>query len=190
MNKNSVSFSSHHFAATVLPVENQGREVLLSAYAYRGESENEELLILVHRNEQAVDRVIPLVSLHQSCVPGDIFHSLRCDCYKRLRAALKTLCAAQFGALVYLPHNHVGNLSLVEKLRSQPPHDHDEGAVRANATGCAHIDARTYALIAGAFRELGVDTIQLSSSSPAMVEALSARGLTVIMRAPLMSASI
>jgi GTP cyclohydrolase II len=91
---------------------------------------------------------------------------------------------------VYLPHNHVGNLSLVERLRSQPPQDHDEGAVRANATGCAHIDTRTYALIAGAFRELGVDTIQLSSSSPAVVEALSARGLTVTVCASLMCASI
>jgi GTP cyclohydrolase II/3,4-dihydroxy 2-butanone 4-phosphate synthase/GTP cyclohydrolase II len=188
MKQNLVSFSTQHFAATSLPIENQGREVLLNAYAYRGDSENEELLILVHRNEQAVDGTIPLVSLHQSCVPGDIFHSLRCDCYKRLRAALKSLCAAQFGALVYLPHNHVGNLSLVEKLRSQLPQGHDDGAVGANATGCAPIGARTYALVASAFHELGVHTIQLSSGDPAVVEALSACGLSIIARAPLMNA--
>lgn len=188
MNEYPASFSARHFAATTLPVENHGREVLLNAYAYRGGSESEELLVLVHRDEQAADGVIPIVSVHQACVTGDIFHSLSCDCYKRLRAALESLCAAQFGALVYLPHNHVGNLDLVRKLRSQALHDYDQSGAGTNAAICGHIDARSYVLMASALHQLGIHKIQLSSGSAAMVEALSAAGLSVSMCASLVNA--
>src|SRR6185369_6241691 len=110
MDENPTRFATQRFAATVLPIDSQGREILLNAYAYRGASENEELLVLVHRNEKLVDGTIPLVGVHLSCVTGDVFRSRRCNCYEQLQVALKTLCATEFGALVYLPHNHVNSL--------------------------------------------------------------------------------
>jgi GTP cyclohydrolase II len=188
MDENPTSFSTQRFAATVLPIDSQGREILLNAYAYRGDSENEELLVLVHRNEELVDGTVPLVGVHLSCVTGDVFRSRRCDCYEQLQVALKTLCATEFGALVYLPHNHVGSIDLVKKLRFYSSQDQGDETVGATVASSAQIDARSYALVANALLQLGMHTIQLLPNSPAKAEVLSAFGLSATASAHLMNA--
>lgn len=63
-------------AATQLPIELHGQEILLDAYACQGDCESEQLLVLVHRDSSRADDTIPLVCVRSGCVTGDIFHSL------------------------------------------------------------------------------------------------------------------
>jgi GTP cyclohydrolase II len=76
----SVQMPDDWSVETVLPIEFNGREVTLEAHAYRGDADEEQVLVLVHRSPTAVGAVLPVVRIHSGCVTGDIFHSLRCDC--------------------------------------------------------------------------------------------------------------
>ena len=44
----------------------------------------------------------PLVRVHSSCMTGDVFGSLRCDCGPQFRAAIRQVAAAGAGALIYM----------------------------------------------------------------------------------------
>ena len=75
-------------AQTILPIEFRGQELQLEARAYQGTDPNFQALVLVHRDEACRRMSVPVVRVHSGCVTGDIFHSLRCDCYPQLQAAM------------------------------------------------------------------------------------------------------
>ena len=81
-------------AQTILPIELQGRELQLEAFAYQGADPAYQALALLHRNEEDAGDEVPIVRVHSGCVTGDIFHSLRCDCYAQLQASLARIGAA------------------------------------------------------------------------------------------------
>ena len=89
-------------AQTILPIEFNGRELHMEARAYQGTDPAFQALVLVHRSAQGGDET-PLVRVHSGCVTGDIFHSLRCDCYPQLQAAMQQVTASSPGVLIYLP---------------------------------------------------------------------------------------
>src|SRR3989304_3638071 len=86
---------------TVLPIEFHGRELQLRARAYQGTDPSSQALVLIHGGGQA----IPLVRVHSGCVTGDIFHSLRCDCYQQLQSAMKVITEAPLGVIIYVPYH-------------------------------------------------------------------------------------
>ena len=74
-------------AQTILPIEFRGQELQLEARAYQGTDPNTQAIVLVHRSKDAGDQ-LPVVRVHSGCITGDIFHSLRCDCFPQLQAAM------------------------------------------------------------------------------------------------------
>ena len=86
----SVELELDWTAQTILPIEFRGRELQLEARAYQGTDPNFQALVLVHRDKQAGNEK-PVVRVHSGCVTGDIFHSLRCDCYPQLQAAMNQI---------------------------------------------------------------------------------------------------
>jgi GTP cyclohydrolase II/3,4-dihydroxy 2-butanone 4-phosphate synthase/GTP cyclohydrolase II len=177
--------SAQRLAATMLPIELQGREFLLEAFGYQDDSENEELLVLVHRDEALVESAIPLVRVHSGCVTGDIFHSLRCDCCQQLQMALKVVCAAPFGALVYVPYHEGRGIGLFKKLQAYALQDQGMDTVDANIEIGVPVEARDYSSAAHALLELGMQTIWLLSNNPAKHQALSDLGISIAGRIPL-----
>ena len=81
-------------AQTILPIELQGRELQLEAFAYQGADPAYQALALLHRKGDDAGDEVPIVRVHSGCVTGDIFHSLRCDCYAQLQASLARIVAA------------------------------------------------------------------------------------------------
>ena len=64
------------------------------------------------------------VHVHAECLTGDTFGSLRCDCGRRLDAALADIAAAGAGVLVYL-RDHVGPArGLLHELHTDHHQDH------------------------------------------------------------------
>jgi GTP cyclohydrolase II/3,4-dihydroxy 2-butanone 4-phosphate synthase/GTP cyclohydrolase II len=171
-------------AQTILPVEFGGRELQLEARAYQGADPNFQALVLVHSDKQARDEA-PIVRVHSGCVTGDIFHSLRCDCYPQLQAALDRIVTSPVGILIYLPFQEGRGIGLVNKIRAYALQDQGYDTVDANVAIGAPIEARDYDLAAHILFDLGFPEIKLLTNNPAKVEALRQEGVDVIEQLPL-----
>ncbi|MFN3868360.1 MAG: GTP cyclohydrolase II [Hyphomicrobiaceae bacterium] len=166
-------------AQTILPIEFRGRELQLDARAYQGQDPTCQAMALIHRSEGANDE-LPLVRVHSGCVTGDIFHSLRCDCYQQLQMALERITSAPIGVLLYLPYHEGRGIGLVNKIRAYALQDQGYDTVDANIEIGAPIDARDYGLAAHILFDLGMPEIRLLSNNPAKVEAMRAEGVKVV----------
>jgi GTP cyclohydrolase II/3,4-dihydroxy 2-butanone 4-phosphate synthase/GTP cyclohydrolase II len=181
----SVKLPADWSVETILPIEYRGRELMLEAHAYRGEADNEHILVLIHRSDDATEASVPVVRVHSGCVTGDIFHSLRCDCYQQLQAALKVITEVPFGAIVYVPSHEGRGIGLFKKIQAYALQDRGMDTVEANIEVGAPIDSRDYALTARVLRDLGMTEIKLLSNNPAKEQALKVEGIRVVERLPL-----
>lgn len=184
----SVKLPAEWSVETSLPIEFQGRELELEAHAYQGESEEEQVLVLVHRSATVAAGALPLVRIHSGCVTGDIFHSLRCDCYQQLQSALKLISEVPLGAIVYVPYHEGRGIGLFKKIQAYALQDQGLDTVEANIEVGAPIDSRDYALAARVLRDLGMSEIRLLSNNPAKEQALKALGIRVAERVPIVVA--
>ncbi len=180
----SVKLPADWSVETILPIDFHGKELMLEAHAYQGESEEEQILALIHRDESAVNgsAPIPVVRVHSGCVTGDIFHSLRCDCYQQLQAALKIITEVPYGAIIYVPYHEGRGIGLFKKIQAYALQDQGFDTVEANIEVGAPIDSRDYGLTARVLRDLDMHEIKLLSNSPAKEQALRQLGIRVAER--------
>ena len=182
----SVELELDWTAQTVLPLEFQGRELQVEARAYQGADPAFQALVLVHRDKEAKEPgSVPVVRVHSGCVTGDIFHSLRCDCYPQLQAAMDRILSSPLGVLVYLPYQEGRGIGLVNKIRAYALQDQGYDTVDANVAIGAPIEARDYDLAAHILFDLGYPEIKLLTNNPAKVQALTEEGVDVIEQIPL-----
>ena len=171
-------------ASTLLPIEFQGREVQLEAHAFEDDTVSYQAMAVVHRGEDVPTTVAsdnaPLVRVHSGCVTGDVFHSLRCDCYAQLQLSLKRIISSDLGIIIYLPHHEGRGIGLVNKIKAYAEQDRGLDTVDANVSIGAPIDARDYALPAKIIKHLGYDSIRLLSNNPAKVNALTKHGIKIL----------
>lgn len=167
-------------AQTVLPIDFHGRELSLEARAYQGSDPASQAMVLINRGEGPQASATPVVRVHSGCVTGDIFHSLRCDCYPQLQAALEIIVNEPNGVLIYLPYHEGRGIGLVNKIRAYALQDQGRDTVDANVEIGAPIDARDYDLAAAILFDLGFGEIKLITNNPAKMEALRAEGVRVV----------
>lgn len=167
-------------ARTILPVEYQGREISFEAHAYEDESASYQALALVHRAPDIAAAELPLVRVHSGCVTGDIFHSLRCDCYPQLQKAIGRIINTETGIIIYLPHHEGRGIGLVAKIKAYAAQDRGLDTVDANLSIGAPVDARDYQLAAKILKDLGFNGIRLLTNNPLKVEALQQHGIDVV----------
>jgi len=173
-------------AQTILPIEFEGRELNLEARAYQGLDPTCQALALINDYEDA-SLTLPVVRVHSGCVTGDIFHSLRCDCYTQLQAAMAHITRVPNGVLLYLPYHEGRGIGLVNKIKAYALQDQGLDTVDANVEIGAPVDARDYNLAAQILFDLGFPKIRLLTNNPAKVDALRAAGIVVVERLPVIS---
>lgn len=181
----SVKMPADWSVETVLPIAFEGRELTLEAHAFQGETAEEQVLVLIHRAPNVAKGTLPVVRIHSGCVTGDIFHSLRCDCYQQLQAALKVITASSFGAIVYVPYHEGRGIGLFKKIQAYALQDQGLDTIEANISVGAPVDSRDYELSARALIDLGMGEIKLLSNNPAKEQALKAKGIRVAERVPI-----
>ena len=169
-------------AQTVLPIEFRGQEYQLEARAYQGDDAAHQAMVLINRGQGADTDATALVRVHSGCVTGDIFHSLKCDCYPQLQAAMEKVVKTPNGVLIYLPYHEGRGIGLVDKIRAYALQDQGVDTVDANIQVGAPIDAREYDLAAHILFDLGFTEIRLMTNNPAKMEALRALGVKVVER--------
>lgn len=167
---------------TVLPIAFEGRELTLEAHAYQGDTAEEQVLVLIHRSANAAKDEVPVVRIHSGCVTGDIFHSLRCDCYQQLQSALKVITTSPYGAIVYVPYHEGRGIGLFKKIQAYALQDQGLDTIEANISVGAPVDSRDYDLSARALVDLGMGEIKLLSNNPAKEQALKAKGIRIAER--------
>jgi GTP cyclohydrolase II len=173
------AFVFQDVAQTILPIEFQGREVHLEAHAYEDDSASYQAMALVHRAGNSAG-AIPLVRVHSGCVTGDIFHSLRCDCYAQLQKALDRIINSDKGVIIYLPYHEGRGIGLVAKIKAYALQDRGLDTVDANLSLGAPVDARDYELAAKILKDLGFTEIRLLTNNPLKVAALLDHGIKVV----------
>lgn len=121
--------------------------------------------------------------VHSSCLTGDLFGSLKCDCGDQLRHGLATLKALGGGVLLYLDQEGRGN-GIAAKIRAYGYQHVGLDTIDADAQLGFGPDERRYTGAVMILRTLGITRIQLLSNNPTKVERLRAAGIIVEQRIP------
>ncbi|WP_202976973.1 GTP cyclohydrolase II [Ornithinimicrobium flavum] len=172
-------------ADTVLPT----RHGTFRMTAYRDDLDLEHVVLSVGitdagARQRDLDKA-PLVRVHSECLTGDALGSRRCDCGEQLQRALHLVMQDGYGALVYVGGHEGRGIGLVEKLRAYALQDTGLDTVDANLRLGHQADQRTYGQTAAILEDLGISRIRLLSSNPAKEQALTALGVGVVARQPL-----
>ncbi|MEA1886536.1 MAG: bifunctional 3,4-dihydroxy-2-butanone-4-phosphate synthase/GTP cyclohydrolase II [Bacteroidota bacterium] len=125
-----------------------------------------------------------LVRIHSSCLTGDIFGSLRCDCGPQLHEAMKMVDAAGKGAVIYLSQEGRG-IGLFNKIRTYKLQEEGRDTVEANIELGFNEDERDYGIGANIMRELGLGKIKLISNNPVKRAGLEGYGIQIVETVPL-----
>lgn len=142
----------------------------------------EHVAVLIGDQDQWPD---PLpIRMHSSCLTGDLFGSLRCDCGEQLRNSVRTIDQAGGGILLYLAQEGRG-IGLANKLRAYTLQDTGMDTVEADCSLGFGSDERRYEAAVEMLQHLQVNRVSLLTNNPLKIEALEDGGITVVERRPL-----
>jgi 3,4-dihydroxy 2-butanone 4-phosphate synthase/GTP cyclohydrolase II len=125
-----------------------------------------------------------LVRVHSSCITGDIFGSMRCDCGDQLHKAMQMIEKEGKGVVVYLNQEGRG-IGLMEKMKAYKLQEDGMDTVDANICLGHLADERDYGVGAQILRELGVHNMRLLTNNPVKRIGLEAYGLKIVENVPI-----
>jgi 3,4-dihydroxy 2-butanone 4-phosphate synthase/GTP cyclohydrolase II len=124
-----------------------------------------------------------LVRVHSSCVTGDIFHSLRCDCGEQLQVAMQMVEQEGKGVILYINQEGRG-IGLINKLKAYKLQEQGLDTVEANLKLGFKMDERDYGVGAQILRDAGVQKMRLMTNNPTKRAGLIGYGLEIIENIP------
>ena len=163
------------------------------AVAYRTMIDTKEHIALVMGDLRSDEPV--LVRVHDQCVTGDVFGSLRCDCGEQLDAALEQIAEIGRGAVIYMDQEGRG-IGLHNKIRAYRLQDEGMDTLEANEALDLPVENREYGIGAQILIDLGIRKIRLMTNNPTKIReiatfgelrgaGLEGYGLEVVERVPL-----
>jgi 3,4-dihydroxy 2-butanone 4-phosphate synthase/GTP cyclohydrolase II len=153
-----------------------------TAIAYRTLIDTKEHFALVMGDVTTAEPV--LVRVHDQCMTGDVFGSLRCDCGEQLQEAMRRVADAGRGAIVYMDQEGRG-IGLHNKIRAYGLQDTGLDTVEANEALGLPADGREYGIGMQILLDLGVRQMRLMTNNPVKRAGLEGFGLEIVERLPL-----
>ena len=155
--------------STTIPLKNIGH---LDMTVYEDKFSKEEVVVMSKKYQD--DN--PLVRIHSSCLTGDLFGSLKCDCQSQLHHALEEI-HKEGGYVIYLNQEGRG-IGLVNKLKAYNLQNNENmDTVEANEALGLPVDLRKYDLAIQVLKYNNVDKCRLLSNNPDKVNALESCGI-------------
>ena len=149
---------------------------------FRQKSNGLEHIALIKGDWQKDEPV--LVRMHSSCMTGDTFGSLRCECGDQLHISMRMIEKEEKGAIVYLNQEGRG-IGLMEKMRAYKLQEEGLDTVDANLHLGHDSDEREYGVGAQILRELNISKIKLITNNPVKRAALEGYGLEIVENVPI-----
>ncbi|MCK3683280.1 bifunctional 3,4-dihydroxy-2-butanone-4-phosphate synthase/GTP cyclohydrolase II [Maribellus sp. YY47] len=119
-----------------------------------------------------------LARVHSSCMTGDIFGSMRCECGDQLHKAMEMIEKAGKGVIVYMMQEGRG-IGLLNKIAAYKLQDQGLDTVEANLHLGFKADERDYGVGAQILSNLGVTKMRLMTNNPVKRVGLEGYGLEV-----------
>ncbi|MEN7343652.1 MAG: GTP cyclohydrolase II [Pseudomonadota bacterium] len=123
---------------------------------------------------------MPLVRVHSSCLTGDVFGSLRCECGPQLEKAMREIAANPGGGvLVYMAGHEGRGIGLWAKAATYLLQDAGEDTYQANRSLGLPDDSRNFSVAAAILLSfIGNRPFRLMTNNPKKIADLNAAGLT------------
>ncbi len=145
-----------------------------------GLAQRDQVAIVVGEPDQ--DRPVP-VRIHSSCITGDLYGSLKCDCGDQLIKSLSQLKQAGGGVLIYLDQEGRGT-GIGSKMRAYGYQHQGLDTIDADAELGFDSDHRRYETAVSVLQLLNIPKVVLYSNNPTKIAALRAGGVEVSAREP------
>lgn len=144
---------------------------------FRQKSNGAEHIALIKGEWQSNESI--LVRVHSSCMTGDIFGSLRCECGDQLHKSMSMIEKAGKGVIVYMMQEGRG-IGLLNKIAAYKLQDQGLDTIEANLHLGFKADERDYGVGAQILRNLGVTKMRLLTNNPVKRVGLEGFGLEVV----------
>lgn len=143
---------------------------------FRQKSSGQEHVALIKGDIHSGDPV--LVRVHSSCVTGDIFGSLRCECGEQLHKSMEMIEKEGKGVVIYLNQEGRG-IGFMAKMQAYKLQEEGLDTVDANLHLGHKADERDYGVGAQMLRSIGVTKMRLITNNPVKRIGLEAYGLEI-----------
>ena len=125
-----------------------------------------------------------LCRVHSSCMTGDIFGSMRCECGEQLNRAMQMIQTEGRGIIVYMNQEGRG-IGLMNKIRAYKLQEQGEDTVEANIHLGFRPDERDYGVGAQILREMGAHKLRLMTNNPVKRVGLESYGIEIVENVPI-----
>ncbi len=139
--------------------------------------------IALTKGEWAEDEAV-LCRVHSSCMTGDVFGSLRCECGEQLTRAMQMIEEEGKGIIVYMNQEGRG-IGLMNKIRAYKLQEQGEDTVEANIHLGFRPDERDYGVGAQILREMNARRLRLMTNNPVKRVGLESYGIEIIENVPI-----
>ena len=139
--------------------------------------------VVLTKGEWTEDEPV-LCRVHSSCMTGDVFGSMRCECGEQLARAMQMIEAEGRGIIVYMNQEGRG-IGLMNKIRAYKLQEQGEDTVEANVHLGFRPDERDYGVGAQILREMGALKLRLMTNNPVKRVGLESYGIEIVENVPI-----
>ena len=139
--------------------------------------------IVLTKGEWKDDEPI-LCRVHSSCMTGDIFGSMRCECGEQLHKAMEMVEKEGKGIIVYL-NQEGGGIGLMNKIRAYKLQEQGDDTVEANVHLGFQPDERDYGVGAQILQLMGARKLRLMTNNPVKRVGLESFGIEIVENLPI-----
>ena len=120
-----------------------------------------------------------LCRVHSSCMTGDVFGSMRCECGEQLHQAMQMVNEAGKGVILYMSQEGRG-IGLMNKIRAYKLQEEGMDTVEANVHLGFRPDERDYGVGAQILQQLGAKKLKLMTNNPVKRVGLESYGIEIV----------